>query len=89
MTFLERTRRNYAGSDRLTQGGIRLFTHEGVRAVDQTIDSCAAHGHCHRSRFRLGCVQPRLIIVVSRLAVPPDITVAMGAIQEVESLVTA
>jgi len=37
VTFLERTRRNYAGSDRLMPGGIRLFTHEGVRAVDQAI----------------------------------------------------
>jgi hypothetical protein len=65
-----------------------LLTRVSVQWI-RRYDSCAAHGHCHRSRFRLGCVQPRLIIVVSRPAVPPDITVAMGAIQEVESLVTA
>jgi hypothetical protein len=50
-------------------------------------DSCAAHGHCHGSRFRRACVQPRLIIVVNKPAVPSDITVAVGAIQEAESVV--
>ena len=44
-------------------------------------DSCATHDHFQRLRFRRACVQPWLIVSVSRLA---DITGAMGAMQEAE-----
>lgn len=52
-------------------------------------DSRATHDHFQRLRFRRACVQPRLIIAVSRLAVSSDITGAMGAMQEAELVVTA
>jgi hypothetical protein len=52
-------------------------------------NSCATHDHFQRLRFRRACVQPRLIIAVSRLAVSSDITGAMGAMQEAELVVTA
>ena len=52
-------------------------------------DSCATHDHFQRLRFRRACVQPRLIVTVSTLAVSSDITGAMGAMQEAELVVTA
>ena len=52
-------------------------------------DSCATHDDVQRLRFRRACVQPRLIVAVSRLAVSSDITGAMGAMQEAELVVTA
>jgi hypothetical protein len=52
-------------------------------------DSCATHDHFQRLRFRRACVQPWLIVSVSRLAVSSDITEAMGAMQEAELVVTA
>jgi hypothetical protein len=52
-------------------------------------DSCATHDDFQRLRFRRACVQPRLIVAVSRLAVSSDITGAMGAMQQAELVVRA
>jgi len=47
-------------------------------------DSCATHDHFQCFRSRRACVQPWLIVSVSKLAVSSDITGAMGAMQEAE-----
>jgi hypothetical protein len=52
-------------------------------------DSCVTHDHFQRLRFRRACVQPWLIVSVSRLAVSSDIASGMGAMQEAESVVPA
>jgi hypothetical protein len=85
-TFLEPTRQKYAGRVCLMPGSVRVCTREGVRAVEEAIRFLRRARPLPPLALSPGLCVQRLIIVVSKPAVPSDITVGMGAIQEIESV---
>jgi len=88
-TFVEEMRRNYSGGICLLPGNIHLRTREGVHALDDAIH------FLHRAKpqpplaLSPGLCLAAVIIVASRLAVQWDITAAMAAILEIESVAMA
>jgi hypothetical protein len=84
-TFVEQTRQNYSGGVCLLPGNVRLRTHEGLRALDDAIQ------FLRRAKPQPPLVlSPGLCLAAAdhcrEQAVQSDITAAMVAILEIESV---